>query len=317
MLCMLSWCADTQQLGEWQTLVFAGDDILDVGKYPIYWAPCCSKFAITAYCPQTGQLRVWVVSSHCQVLHHLHLADVQDDGRLVWTRDSTPILYDADSPAVYAVCNPPRRIQLPASAWGAELFTAPYLEGCNCTVLLGLSEVRPKQTVELIVCSGAPKSHIIGQQFGSQVDSCSCGLTHLAVICRSSPCMQLFVLADGPRFAPTQTLQLPVTMLRELNSQSSLGLILASSPNGSHVAIVNTAIRGLGVNLKGLAILDTRDGHGEQPHLLEAVVEERYSSFPWFYTLTWSGSGTRISAMAQGRDWRGDWYVVQFDRHAE
>ena len=209
MLCMLSWPADTRQLGEWRTLELKGHHAGQrVDEYTVSWAPCCTRMAITAHCRSTCWLGVWNVSSQGQVLQHLDLSHATASPPMVWTRDSTAVLLSIERgrSILSALCNPPRRSVLRSDPSDITLHAAPYLKGSECMVLLAVAH-----SLKLVSYSGASSRQVARQDFDCEVQGIACGLTHLAVICqRSLPYLQLFVPAAGPKLVFTHEIQLSI-----------------------------------------------------------------------------------------------------------
>ena len=309
MLCMLSWCVDTQQLGNWDMCELADDILFDETNeyvedpHSVCWAPCGSILAVTAHSQLSGQLTMWIVSSQAQILHHLTLSYTPEHPEFVWTRDSKPILLDLENSALHVMDTPPRRIELPVTLQDYDvvddddvpirmaadvcMHTSPYLKASECMVLLNLED-----SMMLVDCSGAFPLVVCEDTWWCKHDNIACGLTYVAVISPKKPsCMQLFALAFGPVFVPIHEIQLPATTLSV--PISSHGVSLAFSPDDSCVALVQPArSRFSGTPL---TILSPEPGHDQHPYpyLLQAGKHADVISNP--NSATWSGTGTCLS----------------------
>ena len=322
MLCMVTWHADTRQLGEWRTHElegFVAGRIVD--EYTVSWAPCCSKLAVTAHCCCTHWLRVWIVSSCGQVLQHMDLPHATRQPRLVWTRDSTAVLLSLEQrrPFLCALTASPRRTVLPPAQWAATLHAAPYLKGSECMVLLGL----PK-SAKLVSCSGGSPRQVDSHVFESEVAGVACGLTHVAVHLWQRqwnlPYLHLFVLAAGPHLVFTNEIQLSVPICSVPDEYHEVPC-WAFSPDDSHVAIVQQ----VGVQVSPtswtvqarLSILNTRDAHSKQQFLLPEQQLGEHASPAYPHKVMWSGCGSHISVSGwpEGRHGPLRCSVIQLSRH--
>ena len=316
MLCMLSWCADTQQLDNVHILELPTDafELAEPteGSYNLSWAPCSSKLAAAAYGSETLQLMVWIVSSQAQVLHCCQLSAAQQV-HLIWTRDSTLALLD-DLKGVHAVSSTASR-----SVFGGTLtssiHTAPFLEGAESMVVL-----RHGQGLFIIDCSKdwPTTSFMVQQDLGKEPLSVATGCTYLAIIWQQSPaCMQLFVMAAGPTFVPTHDIQLPSSMLSGPGIDAQQAPCMAFSPDDSHIAVVHTVSNNSW--WAALSVLRTSTGHGEQPYLLQRSSEQQdWLSQAFADGFTWSSSGSSLSVHFPRQSFTSEmygWFVVDFSGH--